>query len=77
MKILLSLSKLYLLVFWRKSKLFVGRLFWFWIAYSVGKALFDSELAASILGGVVAVMTFYVGVTEEEVDREAHGVSLL
>lgn len=71
MEFFLSLSKLYLLAFWRKTKLFAGRLFWFWVAYSVGKALFDSDLAASILGGVVAAMTFYVGVTEEDMDREA------
>lgn len=77
MEIVLRLSKLYLVAFWRKTKLFAGRLFWFWVTYSIGKALFDSDLAASILGGVVAVMTFYVGVTDEEVDREAHSVSLL
>lgn len=75
MRAWLEIAMLQLLVWWRQALMAAGRVIWFAIAFGIGKALFDSEIAAAVLGGVVAVMTFHVGVTAGEVDESASRVT--
>ena len=69
MTMVLELTKLGLLLLWRQTKLFIGRLFWFWIAFEIGGWIFNSDLAAALLAAVVAMATLRVAISDDEIAK--------
>lgn len=70
-----AITKLYLVLLWRKTKILLGRLFWFWITYTIGMAVFASEIPAAALAGIVAVMTYYVQISDEELEESVRSIT--